>query len=55
MASGKALRVLHPGLRLEPFKPATDLPPSTADGSEAFDLLGLASLLVRKLDQVTAA
>jgi hypothetical protein len=33
MASGKALRVLHPGIRLEPFKPATDLPPSTADGS----------------------
>jgi hypothetical protein len=33
MASGKTLRVLHPGIRLEPFKPATDLPPSTADGS----------------------
>ncbi len=33
MASGRALRVLHPGIRLEPFKPATDLPPSTADGS----------------------
>jgi hypothetical protein len=32
MLSGKALRVLHPGIRLEPFKPATDLPPSTADG-----------------------
>jgi hypothetical protein len=32
MASGKALRVLHPGIRLEPFKPATDLPPSTPDG-----------------------
>lgn len=33
MASGKALRVLHPGICLEPFKLATDLPPSTADGS----------------------
>jgi hypothetical protein len=32
MLSGKALRVLNPGIRLEPFKPATDLPPSTADG-----------------------
>ena len=29
----KALGVLHPGIRLEPFKPAIDLPPSTADGS----------------------
>jgi hypothetical protein len=33
MLAGKALRVLHPGVRLEPFKPATDLRPSTADGS----------------------
>jgi hypothetical protein len=33
LASGKALRVLHPGIRIVPFKSATDLPPSTADGS----------------------
>jgi hypothetical protein len=33
MLAGKALRVLHPGIRVEPFKLATDLPPSSADGS----------------------
>lgn len=33
MLSGKALRVLHPAIRLGPFKPATDLPASAADGS----------------------
>jgi hypothetical protein len=32
MAAGKALQVLHLGIRLEPFKSATDLPPSTAEG-----------------------
>jgi hypothetical protein len=33
MLQGKALRVLDPGIRLVPFKPATDLPPSDIDGS----------------------
>jgi hypothetical protein len=33
MLAGKALRVLDPGIRLVPFKPAADLEPSTVDGS----------------------
>ncbi len=33
MLDGKALRVLHPGIRLVPFKPATDLAPSDIEGS----------------------
>jgi hypothetical protein len=33
MLQGKALRSLHPGIRLAPFKPATDLEPSEIKGS----------------------
>jgi len=33
MLHGKALRVLHSGIRLVPFKPATDLGPSAPEGS----------------------
>lgn len=33
MLEGKALHVQHPGIRLVPFKPATDLPPSDIEGS----------------------
>jgi hypothetical protein len=33
MLAGKVLRVLDPGIRLVPFKPATDLEPSAVDGS----------------------
>lgn len=33
MLQGKALRVLDPGIRLVPFKPATDLPPSDIEGT----------------------